>query len=251
MTRPFPFDARGYYYYYRGGRSAAALGGGFSPSAVSPHLWLDPSDLSTLFQTDDTSTPVTADGQTVGRVNDKSGNGFHLTQSTAGSRPLYKTAGGLHWLEFDGVDNYLSTSFDEIAQPFSRVSAFRWLSDVGGQNRFLCGGTSDQAVLFVSAGQISIFAGAAVSGSAASIGTDIVVTELYNTASSAISVDAASSSGDVGPNATSGLTICSTPGGGNYNNSRFYGLTQFDRALTAPEIDQIRTYLAAKQGRVL
>lgn len=61
----------------------------------------DFSDLTTLFQTTDTSTPVTADGQSIGRVNDKSGNGNHLTQASSGSRPAYKTAGGLHWL-----DNY-------------------------------------------------------------------------------------------------------------------------------------------------
>jgi hypothetical protein len=35
--------------------------------------------------------------------------GNHASQATAAKRPLYKTAGGLHWLQFDGVDDGLAT----------------------------------------------------------------------------------------------------------------------------------------------
>lgn len=49
--------------------------------------WYDPSDLSTLFQDSAGTTPVTALGQAVGRINDKSGRGNHLTQTSATSRP--------------------------------------------------------------------------------------------------------------------------------------------------------------------
>lgn len=35
--------------------------------------------------------------------------GNHATQSVAASRPIYRTDGTLHWLEFDGVDDYLET----------------------------------------------------------------------------------------------------------------------------------------------
>jgi len=51
---------------------------GFSPAAVfaanEPGIWLDPSDLSTLFQDNLGATPVTAVGQTVGLAMDKSQN---------------------------------------------------------------------------------------------------------------------------------------------------------------------------------
>jgi len=36
--------------------------------------------------------------------------GNHATQATAASRPLYKTDGTYHWLQFDGVDDSLSTA---------------------------------------------------------------------------------------------------------------------------------------------
>jgi hypothetical protein len=72
--------------------------------------WYDPSDLSTMFQDSAGTTPVTADGQPVGKILDKSGNGNHATQATSAARPLYKTDGTYHWLQFDGVDDGLASS---------------------------------------------------------------------------------------------------------------------------------------------
>lgn len=67
--------------------------------------WYDPSDLSTMFQDDLGTIPVTSDGDPVGRIEDKSGNGAHATQVTTSRRPIYRTNGYSHWLEFDGVDD--------------------------------------------------------------------------------------------------------------------------------------------------
>ena len=53
-----------------------------------PGFWLDPSDLSTMYQDAAGTTPVTAVEQPVGRINDKSGRGCNFTQSTAGVRPV-------------------------------------------------------------------------------------------------------------------------------------------------------------------
>jgi hypothetical protein len=88
--------------------------GAFTPATVSPTAWYDPSDLTTLWKDTAGTDPVTADGDAVARIDDKSGNGYHWLQATAANRPLYKTAGGLHWLLFDGVNDALtagSTSF--------------------------------------------------------------------------------------------------------------------------------------------
>lgn len=78
--------------------------------------WYDPSDLSTLFKDAAGSQPVTADGDPVGLMRDKSGNGNHATQSVSASRPIYRTDGILHWLQFDGVDDLLKlTALDMSA----------------------------------------------------------------------------------------------------------------------------------------
>jgi hypothetical protein len=50
----------------------------------------DPSNITTLFQDDAGTTPVTAVEQTVGRILDLSGNGNHATQSVLASRPTYR-----------------------------------------------------------------------------------------------------------------------------------------------------------------
>ena len=72
--------------------------------------WYDPSDLTTLYQDAAGTTPVTAVGDPVGRVEDKSGNGNHASQSTAAARPIYRQDGnGKFYLDFDGVDDAMAT----------------------------------------------------------------------------------------------------------------------------------------------
>jgi hypothetical protein len=79
-------------------------------SAGKQGVWYDPSDLSTLFQDADGTVPVTAVGQPVGKILDKSGRGNHATQSTTTRRPtLQQDTSGKYYLSFDGVDDYLST----------------------------------------------------------------------------------------------------------------------------------------------
>lgn len=69
------------------------LGGGvFTPASLfasgEQGAWYDPSDMSTLFQDDTGTTPVTAVEQPVGKILDKSGRGNHASQATAASRPV-------------------------------------------------------------------------------------------------------------------------------------------------------------------
>lgn len=72
--------------------------------------WYDPSDLSTLYQDSAGTTPVTAVGQPVGRMLDKSGRGNHASQPTATARPtLQADVSGRKYLQFDGVDDFLVT----------------------------------------------------------------------------------------------------------------------------------------------
>ena len=50
-------------------------------------IWLDPSDLTTMFQDSAGTTPVTAVEQSVGLIRDKSGRNNHAFQSTSANRP--------------------------------------------------------------------------------------------------------------------------------------------------------------------
>lgn len=58
-------------------------------AASEPGVWYDPSDLSTMFQDTAGTVAVTSPGQSVARINDKSGRGNHATQGTAAARPVY------------------------------------------------------------------------------------------------------------------------------------------------------------------
>lgn len=89
-------------------------GVGFSPATLfaagEQGAWYDPSDLSTLFQDAAGTTPVTASGQPVGRMLDKSGRGNHATQATVAARPTLQADGNGHfYLACDGVDDSMST----------------------------------------------------------------------------------------------------------------------------------------------
>lgn len=72
--------------------------------------WYSAWDAATLFKDTARATPVTADGDAVAGWADKSGNGNHLQQATAGNRPLYKTSiqNGRSVLRFDGTDDFIS-----------------------------------------------------------------------------------------------------------------------------------------------
>lgn len=93
----------------------AASRNAFNPlslfAAGEQGAWYDPSDLSTLFQDYAGTTPVTAAGQPVGRMLDKSGRGNHATQSTYASRPtLQQDVSGLYYLACDGSNDWMVTS---------------------------------------------------------------------------------------------------------------------------------------------
>lgn len=89
--------------------------------------WWDPSDFSTMFQDMAGLTPVTAAGQTVGRINDKSGRGNHLTNKFTGGPILTQDAGGKYYLAAIGSG----------ASRLSSVGAF----DMSGSDKlFLCWG---------------------------------------------------------------------------------------------------------------
>lgn len=96
------------------GASASLTDTTFTPSVLFNNGeaggWYDPSDISTLFQDTAGTTPVTAAGQSVALVKDKSGRGADLTQGTAASMPTYQVdASGKPYLNFDGSNDFYTS----------------------------------------------------------------------------------------------------------------------------------------------
>lgn len=91
----------------------SAGGSSWTPLDLSNLVaWYDVTDISTLFQDDAKTTPVTADSQPVGAIVDKSGNGYDLLQASALSKPLYRTnqINGLPAVVSDNVDDGLKST---------------------------------------------------------------------------------------------------------------------------------------------
>ena len=130
-------------------------------SIAGLQLWLDASDASTLFNSTSGGSLVGA-GSAVARWEDKSGNARHATQATSGARPVRRASGlnGLGALEFDGADDWLSTS----ASVFSGLTSLSWFAvvkndDSGANNRAVFGDRvngEDGGLFFTKIGTSSI-----------------------------------------------------------------------------------------------
>lgn len=75
-------------------------------------FFYDTNDLSTMYQDAAGTIPVTAVGQPVGLIKDKSGRNNHARQTTSAARPILQrnATTGANYLEFDGSDDFLVTN---------------------------------------------------------------------------------------------------------------------------------------------
>lgn len=83
----------------------------WTPAQLTSYCWIDFSDTTKLFDATSGGSNVTS-GTGIARAEDKSGNGRHFTQSTAGSRPTYTSnrQNGLGAAVYDGGDWLTSSS---------------------------------------------------------------------------------------------------------------------------------------------
>ena len=98
-----------------------------------PGAWYEPSLTNgTLFQDSAGTTPVTAVGQPVGLMLDKSGRGNHARQVTAINRPVLQIDGnGRYFLAFNGTNSWMSTAAINFTgtDKMTVVAGVRKLSD--------------------------------------------------------------------------------------------------------------------------
>ena len=242
-------------------------GGGFDPKSLFRNgevgVWYDPSDLSTLFQDSAGTTPVTAVGQPVGLMLDKSGNGNHASQATAGNRPLLQVdANGKYYLVFDGVDDVLSAGASaEILPPREFWGAFNITTGGGIGTGLFYSGPQGSVVSSSSVGGLfqrsdgsfrqllmatRIGAGVAnnaIANSAFSIGVPFVARGTSTLSPGMVAIDSG------GTPVTAAVTFSGTPGVANIANVgssgcvfRFFGGLNINRPLTVGEAANLRAY---------
>jgi len=226
--------------------------------------WYDPSDSTTVWQ-DAAGTIAATVGDPVGRIDDKSGNGNHATQSTSTARPTLQSSGGLYYLDFDGVDDYLETATITIptSTDFSLGMGFTYLSlpaDV--QTALSWGGYVSNGFAFQTSKQsattykirLARNRTTFVDGTLNNIGDPYVWT-----------VENSSTGAEGRKNAVSDLSSATVTSVGSHvlslgyrkdSNSQWadinlYGTVAINRTLTAGEIGDLESYLATKSGVTL
>jgi len=217
--------------------------------------WYDPSDLSTVWQDAAGTTPATA-GDPVGRIDDKSGNGNHATQSTSTARPTLQTSGGLYYLDFDGVDDWMRAILaSNQAQPNTLAVAVKL--DLASDTSYIVDGYgSERNLLYQPSTNLSLYAGTTLSSPSATGTSERVFLGYFNTTSSEIRVDGVQkATGNAGSALWGGITLggssASPPSGAAMTDGRIYGFVGVNRTLTAGEISDVEAYLAAKSGVTL
>lgn len=224
-------------------------------AALAPAAWYDPSDLTTLFQDAEMTTPISADGQVVAAIRDKSGNGWHLTQATAAKRPVFHMLRGKHWLEFDGIDDAMSNTAMALMQPL-HVSLGVNVRGGGDYATIFGGGASGRSDLRIrGSGAIESYAGTILSTASSAIGIPsgaIVVSSLFDGANSQIYRNGAQvATGNAGfqPLSGGGFLGCRYDGSLPVQMD-FYGAVLLD-SVSDTARSQVATWLAEKSGATL
>lgn len=230
--------------------------------------WYDPSDFSTLFQDAAGTIPVTATGQPVGKILDKSGFENHLTQATEANRPLLQQDDlGYYYLDYDGVNDILSASVDfsatdkmtvaasfktAVATDYTVLSFGAMLSEAGS---FDLGTFSGGAILYrTGTTPFGARAGATMGASTFTLSATIdFAGDTHAEENPALRVNGAQyaltdyGSADTGAsnfgNHTLGL-------GGGYGifDGRIYGAMVFDRVLDVNQLEIVERFLNRKSG---
>ena len=230
--------------------------------------WYDPSDLSTMF-TNTAGTTLAAVDDPVARINDKSGRGNHATQGTVAKRPILRqTAGGLYYLEFDGVDDEIQPPLDvqgavdsdntvcAAIRPISGSNFPAFMSSTTGTTRFgiqiTFAGTSETPIFNVRAieGNVPVQAASSFTDSDLILSGNWVrstgtTTAWFNRTDTG--TDTATEPSD--KNYGSLYRIGSS--GSNFYAGRMYGLLMVDRVLSQSDREGLEDYFAAKSGVTL
>lgn len=235
----------------------------FTPASLSPAVWYDPSDLTTLFQDTAGTTPITTAGQGVARINDKSGNGLHLTQATAANAPTYQVDGnGKPYLLFDGVNDYLSSASSVAGNTQSIVTAVAATSTTAGATLLNMDVSSTDRLLIralnIAAGFIGGWNNGTTTTGKSATGSptpNVLTVEVDKTAPSvglrANAVASSTVASGATPGATLGTFLGSSNGTALFFAGNFYGLVQLARAFAGTERASLETYLGAKCGVAL
>lgn len=189
-----------------------------------------------------------AETSTNGATAVSSGTGEAWTLNSTGAKPaqIVKSASLLG----DGTASKMATANFTLDQPFTEYIVVRQISWTAGD--FLTSGTAGAAGVTQRTGtpKIGLNAGSGVAdNSDAALGSKVIVTAVFNGASSSLQVNAGTATtGDPGAGNPGGLSLFSDNAGANYGNAIVWERIVFSAAHDATTRLLVQQYLSARHG---
>lgn len=236
--------------YLDTGTETIPVGGdSFQPTDLTNlQVWLDVSDLSTMFQEIDGETTQAVINGPVGRIRDKSSNGYIAAAASDEQRPILRQSGGLNYLEFDGVDDLLQIDGGNYSMPQPNILCLS--AQIPETGRALDGSVNKKRAIHEAASnnRIRFYAGSwspHVSGRSDSNAQ--VFTTKWEGPNSYVRINGSQTSFSAGNNTLEGLSI-----GASFAGSpcalKFYGAVVNNGDLSAQEIGRMETYMGGLCG---
>ena len=197
-----------------------------------------------------TTNGVTRSGSNVTAWLDQSGNSRDLLQGTTLSQSTYipSLLNGLGGIRFDGSNDFLSRSFS-LSQPLTYFMVVKYVTVVANSACFF-GYTNvgNRPRLYNLGGSYYAYAGAGITGGTVDTNPHYMQVE-FNGTSGVVREDGSTvASGDIGTNATDGLTVARNPAGSQYGNIEAYELFIYNNILSANDSATANGYLKKKWG---
>ena len=180
--------------------------------------------------------------------------GNHATQTTSAARPVLQSSGGLYYLDFDGVDDYIQTAAFASLQAQPNTLSFAFKHDSTGTYQSLADSTgSGQRHIFRATNSTyEMYAGSFFNTGVSPTTNDTVSVSHFNSTSSYLRINGAeAATGSVGALTWQSLRIGADLTPQYFLNGRIYSFVGVNRTLTAGEITDLESYLAAKSGVTL
>ena len=232
------------------GGAGLTVSAAFNPLSLQPIALWNPANVASLWKDTAGTIPVTADGDAVARIDDLSGNGNNLLQSTASSRPLWRSSGGLSWLEFDGVDDFFEKTTAVFGQMY--VSIALRVAATGYHNVYDTYPGTNPMLWIDPSGRLEVDSAALVSA-ASVVGANhaVLVRHKTGTAVTYIQIDNLNTVTAAGATIeySNNLTMFNRAGANTYNG-RFYGAVFVKQAedLSAANILGLRQWAGSLCG---
>jgi len=234
----------------------AEIGSSGTPRQATPIRPYQPYSLATQLDTnnlfaryDATEISGVSDGSDLSSWSDQQGS----NDLTAGVPPTYESSGinGNPSVVFNGVDEYLNTSFTEISQPTHIFFVGQHETFDGGDRNFIFDSTSSAGRLILqnALGNRELFAGSTSITGGSTDDNIHVFSALCDGSNSELRVDGVQDvSGDAGTDGLGGLTLAT-----NFDNSINFANFRFGEVLVysadkSSKISDIESYLADKWG---